>query len=117
MSSKLDRIKDWLPLIRTARYRAENLPDLANSSARNLRRHFLERFGKPTQERLDELRAEEARDGIMDGESEKVLADRLGFKSSSHFSVFFKRRFKVSPRMFLSRAFRRDDEPPSQKVA
>src|SRR5688500_5311847 len=109
MSSKLDCIKDWTPLIIKAHYRADELPAVAESSERNVRRVFKALFGRPTQAELDDRRGERAKAMLLSGCDEKTIIDQLGFRSIAHFSTWFKKRFHVSPSNFRG--------APTQKVS
>ena len=100
MCSKLDRIKDWTPLIIKAHYRADELPAVAQSSERNVRRIFKALFGRPTQAEMDDRRGERARVLLLKGEDEKTIIDHLGFRSVAHFSRWFKQRFGMTPTQF-----------------
>ena len=100
MNSKLDSITDWMPLFEQAHYRADELPALVQSSDRNLRRFFKERYGKPVQQLIDESRGKKAKLLLLGGMDEKTIINVLGFRTVQHFSRTFKERFGITPTQF-----------------
>ncbi len=97
MTSRLDRVEEWLNLARPARYSARQLATLCHVSLRQLERYFKGSFGHPPQEWLNEVRFQEAEKLLTSGVSVKQVARRLGFKQASHFSRAFKRRTGLPP--------------------
>jgi len=97
MSSRLDWIDNWAGLAKESNFRLKDLARRCKVSERQLERYLLVRFGVRPKRWLDELRAEMAVALISEGEIMKVVADKLGFKQSSHFSRFFKQAFGTPP--------------------
>jgi AraC family transcriptional regulator, arabinose operon regulatory protein len=104
MSSRLDRIDNWAGLAKECNFRLKDLAKRCKVSERQLERYLLVRFGVRPKRWLDELRAEMALTLISEGEIMKVVADKLGFKQSSHFSRFFKQAFGTPPSEYHNRA-------------
>ena len=101
MSSRLDLIKDWVPLMKRAHFRANEMPEVVGASGRSLRRVFKREFGKPLQKVLNESRGAEAKEMLLAGNDEKTICEILGFKSAAHFSDWFKGRHGACPRDFV----------------
>ena len=103
MSSKLDRIQDWLALAKHAKYSARRLATLCRVSLRQLERYFNDSFDRPPQEWLNEARFREAEKLLLNGLSVKEVAYRLGFKQASHFSRLFKQHTGRPPSAYGAR--------------
>ena len=98
MTSHLDPIRDWPLLAKQAKYRAPALARLVHCSDRQLARFFAEHFRESPHAALNEIRLQEAhRRLLQERPMIKELAEELGFKSASHFSQAFKKRFGISP--------------------
>jgi len=104
VSSRLDLIKDWIPFMKRAHFRANEMPEVVGASGRNLRRAFKREFGKPLQKVLDESRGTEAKEMLLAGYDEKTICETLGFRSAAHFSDWFKGRYGACPRDFVLQA-------------
>src|SRR6185436_1922708 len=102
MASKLDSIKDWVPFMKRAHFRANEMPAAVGTSGRTLRRIFKREFGKSMQKVLNESRSKEAQDLLRAGYDEKTICDLLGFRSTAHFSDWFKDRCGACPRDFIA---------------
>ncbi len=77
------------------------MAELCQVSPRHLRRCCLTRFGRSTQDWLDEQRIVAARWLLREQRSVKSVSYSLGFKQVSHFSRQFKEYHGVTPTHFL----------------
>lgn len=100
-SSQLERITEWALLAHKAEYRAQNLARSIKISLRQLERFFIEHFGRPPQEWLDELRLVKAAVLLVAGHRVKEVSGNLGFKDVSHFSKRFERYHGCRPVEFV----------------
>lgn len=66
-------------------------------SRRQLNRTVQRIYGKSFREKLQEVRLEAARELLLGGMHISEIAERLGYSSSSNFSVFFKRAAGITP--------------------
>ena len=98
--SRLNAITDWIEKGRNAQYQATKLAALCRISESQLRRFFLERFSRPPQEWLNELRLWDALEILSQGHPVKYTASVLNFADATHFSHCFKRYFGRSPAAF-----------------
>lgn len=99
--SQLERTSDWALLAEKARYRASELAKLSRISLRQLERYFIEHFGRPPQEWLDELRLIKSTLLLAKGHRVKEVAAMLGFSDVSHFSRRFERYHGCRPVQFV----------------
>jgi AraC-like DNA-binding protein len=92
----------WLiPQAHKCGYRAEALAALCELSSRQLRRRFQERFGRSTQDWLNEQRMVAAVYLLRQTPLVKYVAYELGFKHVGHFSREFKQYHRLTPSEFL----------------
>jgi AraC-like DNA-binding protein len=98
--SRLDQIRDWVALGRSAGYRSRALARKSGSSPSQLRRFFQAAFGRPPQEWLDELRLWDAVRFLAAGRTVKETGYKTGFKSIPHFCRKFKEYHGVAPTEF-----------------
>lgn len=82
---------EWLALAQSSTYNSRVLAQCCHVSARQLRRHFHQRFGCSPQQWLNEQRLRAACPMLDQFRSVKRVALELGFKQVSHFSREFKR--------------------------
>jgi AraC-like DNA-binding protein len=101
VSSQLERIADWALLAKKARYQPKELAKLIKVSLRQLERYFLDRFARPPQDWLDELRLIHAAHLLAKGFRIKEAAEKLGFQNVSHFSKKFNRFYGCRPSAFV----------------
>lgn len=97
MKSHLDRDSDWADWGAKAGYKASALAKLRNVSLRQLERYFIDYYGRPPQEWLNELRMAKSAVLLVDGHRVKEVALRLGFDSASNFSRKFARFYGCRP--------------------
>jgi AraC family transcriptional regulator len=99
----LFELQDWAALSEEAGYSAVKLAQLCNVSRRHLQREFRRKVGCGPQEWLDARRMLVATGMLMQGESVKEVAYKLGFKQPTHFSRNFRLCHQVSPSKFFRR--------------
>jgi len=97
MHSRLNRIEDWSPLAREARYSVNLIARKCGVSPRQLERYFHIRFQKSPHAWLRELRMRRAVELLRDGSDLKQVADQLCYREASHFHHDFKAYFGVTP--------------------
>lgn len=114
MKSLLDRDTHWADWARKAGYRARTLARLRGVSQRHLERYFIDYFGRPTQEWLDELRLVKAAVLLTRGSTVKETAGELGFECVSHFSRKFARYHGCRPSQLIQIHDRRRQERQRQ---
>ena len=98
MKSRLDQVRDWPALAKTAKYQLKALARISKVSERQLRRYLWERFQKAPKHLLDAWRAEVARQDLDRGELVKAASNSACFSSSSNFNRFYKRVTGITPR-------------------
>jgi len=80
-------------------FRESAIAGHAAMSVPHLRRLFITQLGKSPKERFEERRAKAAHSLVTDSEKPlKAISVELGFSSAAHFSRWFLKRFKTSPR-------------------
>lgn len=94
-------LSSWVKLARESGFKATRMAELCGMSTRHLRRCCLIRFGRSTQDWLDEQRIVAARWLLREQRSVKSVSYSLGFKQVSHFSRQFKEYHGVTPTHFL----------------
>lgn len=99
---RLDCVCDWIERGREAHYSGAELAILCGISQSQLRRFFLEKFLRPPQEWLNELRLWDAAEMLAKGKIVKEVAHFLFFADASHFSHSFQRYFRCAPTSFTS---------------
>lgn len=97
MKSHLDRDGDWARWGAKAGYKAKVLAEIRKVSLRQLERYFIDYFGRPPQDWLDELRLAKAAALLVEGHRIKEVALRLGFDNASNFSRKFARFYGCRP--------------------
>ncbi len=114
MSSRLDRITDWIVVAQKAHYSLRQIESLAACSSSHLRRYFLTKFGKSPQIWLNELRLAEASHLLLTTTlTIKEIAARLSFSHSSNFCREFKIAFGCSPTQFITAKMSVEDNKES----
>lgn len=104
MASRLDRVTDWISLVREAHYSSKDLGQLCLSSRSQLRRFFLAKFGKNPQAWMDDLRLADAVGLLCNTRMNiKEIATSLHYKNSSHFSRQFKERKDCTPSEYANK--------------
>jgi len=102
--SRLVRINDWPEKARSdgVRYRALALAKQCSISPSQLRRFFLENFGKTPQDWMDELRMAKAADLLIhSNKSVKEIAVELHFNYPGNFCRQFKRIYGRAPSEYV----------------
>lgn len=102
VSARLDSIIDWSIVIRSARYKCENIAAAYFVSDRHLERFFLSRFGESPKRWVQSIRMQLAGDLVRCGYSTKAVAAELCYQGPSQFCREFKRHFGRSPQHFAS---------------
>jgi len=97
----LTQVRDWLRLARESGYSAVQMAHLCDLSVRHLNRCCHDRFGRSTQQWLDEQRIIAARRLLRERACVKAVALALGFKQSSHFCRQFKFYHGITPTQFV----------------
>jgi len=88
--SRLNRIRNWEELASKAKYKLNDLANLAATSPRHLRRYIESSKGKTPHKWMIELRLKSFADLRDQGKSIKEIASIAKFKQASHFSRVFK---------------------------
>ena len=91
-----------MKLARDSGFKATRMAELCGMSTRHLRRCCLIRFGRSTQDWLDEQRIVAARWLLREQRSVKSVSYALGFKQVSHFSRSFKFYHGLTPTEYLA---------------
>jgi AraC-like DNA-binding protein len=102
MRSRLNTIRDWNSLAKTAKYKPHVLAQICKVSVRQLERYFMGRFRQAPQAWLNQIRSTEAARLLNSGAPIKQIAYDLGFADVSHFHHAFKRRYRCTPIEFIS---------------
>jgi transcriptional regulator GlxA family with amidase domain len=80
-------------------FRESEIARQAAMSLPHLRKLFIKQLGKSPKERFEERRAKAAHSLVTDSEKPlKAIGVELGFSSAAHFSRWFSKRFKSTPR-------------------
>ena len=95
---------DWGVLAEKTHFHARAFANELQVSLRQLERLFLQRYGKPPQQWLDERRIMIAAHALASGSRVKEVYLELGFCDRSNFSRRFASLFGCSPREFASMA-------------
>src|SRR5205809_7552161 len=98
MASRLDRIANWEARASASHFNLDELAKGCSASPSNLRRFFIQKFGKPPQKWMDEQRLAKAADLLQSsGLTIKEIAAQLGYEFSGNFARRFRRGFGCSP--------------------
>jgi AraC-like DNA-binding protein len=99
MSSRLDRISetDLEANARQACYQPAAFAGLCNVCLRQVQRQFTDERRITPREWLDQLRLHDAQQILARGELVKIVALRVGFSKTSHFSRWYRRLTGVNP--------------------
>jgi AraC-like DNA-binding protein len=101
MNLKLKNCPDWSALARQAGWSVSALARLSSVSGSGLRRHFLQRKGRPPKQWMDEERLRQAVGLLRDGSSIKEIAAMLGYQQQTNFTRKFKAFWGVCPSAFM----------------
>ena len=93
---------DWEHIAETADYSPARLNMNLGISRRQLERILKVKFGRSPRRWMDGLRLNIATKRLLDGQFVKSVAFDLGFKHTSHFSLWFKRHTGYGPRAFYA---------------
>lgn len=97
MASRLDCIADWTKLAADAKFRVTKLAKDCGVSERQLRRYFLEQFGKSPREWIATARLGKARALLATGKTVKEIAVQTGFNHTSNLTRCFKLHYGTTP--------------------
>jgi transcriptional regulator GlxA family with amidase domain len=103
MNTKLNHIRDWIALVREAKWSTLGLAKKCGVSMRTLERHFIKEVHKRPKAWILEKRLLDGLDLLRSGHSVKETADRVGYKNATHFSREFKNHCghrPTDPRIF-----------------
>ena len=100
MSSRLDRVEDWIAVAMNCEFRLGKMAKAFDVSERTLRRHFRERYGISAREWRDAKRLEIALASLSCGEQVKSTSGDARFKHREALSAFIKRQTGSPPRDF-----------------
>ena len=92
----------WITLAQASKFNAATFAKLCRISTRQLRRYCHDRFGRSTQEWLDEQRMIAAGYLLKQLRCVKTVAIELGFKQRTHFSRQFKQHYGLPPSEFIA---------------
>jgi len=106
MTKHLKPIQDWNALAESANSIAQMKASTGATSARQIRRQSIDRFGKPTLEWLTAKKIEKAQRMLRDGEQIKNVSSALEFKYLPNFNRFFAKHTGLAPRAFQRRIFK-----------
>lgn len=101
MRSRLDAINDWVERGRAACYRVAVLSRALGVSTQGLRDYWHERFGGCPKRWLEQLMVFDAMEWLAQGVAIKEVAERAGYKHSTHFARAFKIHAHVSPAAYI----------------
>jgi AraC-like DNA-binding protein len=97
MASRLDCVVDWDKLAARAHFRVTELAKDCGVSERQLRRYFLQQFGKTPREWMTIARLGGVKALLATGKSVKEVAAEAGFNHQSNFARSFKHYYKATP--------------------
>lgn len=97
MASRLDYVGDWTKSAADAKFRVTKLAKNCGVSERQLRRYFVERFGKSPREWIAIVRLGKAQALLASGKTVKEIAAQTGFNHSSNLTRSFKQHYKATP--------------------
>lgn len=97
MASRLDCINDWSKLAADAKFRVTKLAKGCGVSERQLRRYFLERFGKSPREWIAAARMSQVRSLLTTPKTVKEISVQAGFNHQSSLTRSFKQQYKATP--------------------
>lgn len=100
MSSRLEQIKDWSALAKTANYSATTIAFKCRVSTRQLERFFQTKMGASPHKWLRDLRMRRAVELICEQTTMKEIAAELGYKDPAHFAHDFKEYFGMPPSLY-----------------
>jgi AraC-like DNA-binding protein len=104
MPSRLERITNWEEKASVSHYHLDELAKACSASPSNLRRFFLQKFAKPPQKWMDDLRLRYAAELLRSSSlSVKEIAAKLDYDFPGNFARQFKRRFGVTPSNYFTR--------------
>jgi AraC-like DNA-binding protein len=101
MFARLLAVKDWEILAEEEAFNVEAIALRCRVSVRTLERFFHEKFQGSPRGFVSTLRCQKAVPLLLQGFSNKAVADLLGFADETHFCHQFKRVYRVSPQNFV----------------
>lgn len=104
MSARLDHIQNWAELAKEAKWSVNKMAGVCRISVRALELRFRRGMAKSPKEWVTEQRMEQAKPYLEEGFSAKETAERVGYKSTAHFSREFKKYWGFCPREVRFRA-------------
>lgn len=93
----------WFKLARQANYRSDNLARLLGMGLRQLERCFHEDIGRRPKDWLNDRRMVDARHLLLEDNSIKETALKLGYRSPANFARDFKKCYAMTPSEFRKR--------------
>jgi AraC-like DNA-binding protein len=100
MSSRLERIDDWIALASQAGFDIRELAFRCHVSVRQIERYFKRSFQVSPELWLKHVRLQQAQLLLIQGRSVKEVAHSLAFRQVSHFCREFKRFTGSTPSRF-----------------
>lgn len=97
VSPKYNELITWASTHLKETLTIDALASRMGQSPRTFQRHFTNDVGRPPAIVIEDLRLEQAKALIAHGVSLKVVADEVGYSSSSQLTAVFRRRFGVAP--------------------
>lgn len=97
MASRLDYVTDWNKFAADAKFRVTKLAKDCGVSERQLRRYFLEQFGKSPREWMAVARMDHVRSLLATPTTIKEISVQAGFHHQSSLSRSFKQHYKATP--------------------
>lgn len=97
MASRLDTVTDWSKLAADAKFRVTKLAKGCGVSERQLRRYFLDRFGKSPRQWIAAARMGQVRTLLTTATTVKEIAVKAGFNHQSSLTRSFKMHYNATP--------------------
>lgn len=97
MASRLDTVADWSKLAGDAKFRVTKLAKDCGVSERQLRRYFLERFGKSPRQWMTAARMGQVRTLLTTAKTVKEISVKAGFNHQSSLSRSYRHHYNATP--------------------
>jgi AraC family transcriptional regulator of arabinose operon len=102
MSAHRLSVEEWQRLARERDFHLEKIARAHSVTLRQMERIFQRDFGTTPERWLRQLQCRLARELLLQGFSNKEIADRLRFANQFHFCREFKKVFGIPPQTFAS---------------
>lgn len=98
----MDRVRQYMEQHYPEAVTVEDLARLAGMSRYYFMRSFKDRFGQSAMEYLTHIRINRAKQYLEEGDTLRVIAEKVGYKESQYFSSQFNKHVGVSPSIYMA---------------